>query len=145
MTSLVLQATGGDGVSCRFTPHSIEDILRREEKETKMGSLPLGGRGRAESLGRLKDNIVLVGRGEDQLLGRGEDQHVLGRRDDQLLGRGEDQLLGKREDQLLGRGEDQHVLGRREDQLLGRGEKRGREEQAVSPSFEKVKTIRLVF
>ena len=112
MTSLVLQATGGDGVSCRFTPHSIEDILRREEKETKMGSLPLGGRGRAESLGRLKDNIVLVGRGEDQLLGRGEDQHVLGRRDDQLL---------------------------------GRGEKRGREEQAVSPSFEKVKTIRLVF
>ena len=105
MTSLVLQATGGDGVSCRFTPHSIEDILRREEKETKMGSLPLGGRGRAESLGRLKDNIVLVGRGEDQLLGRGEDLHV---------------------------------LGRREDQLLGRGEKRGREEQAVSPSFEKV-------
>ena len=104
MTSLVLQATGGDGVSCRFTPHSIEDILRREEKETKMGSLPLGGRGRAESLGRLKDNIVLVGRGEDQ-----------------------------------------HVLGRRDDQLLGRGEKRGREEQAVSPSFEKVKTIRLVF
>ena len=95
MTSLVLQATGGDGVSCRFTPHSIEDILRREEKETKMGSLPLGGRGHAESLGRLKDNIVLVGRGEDQ--------------------------------------------------LLGRGEKRGREEQAVSPSFEKVKTIRLVF
>ena len=101
MTSLVLQATGGDGVSCRFTPHSIEDILRREEKETKMGSLPLGGRGRAESLGRLRDNIVLVGRGEDQ----------------QLLGRGEDQLLG-------------------------RSEKRGREEQAVSPSFEKVKTIR---
>ena len=120
MTSLVLQATGGDGVSCRFTPHSIEDILRREEKETKMGSLPLGGRGRAESLGRLKDNIVLEGRGEDQ--------HVLGRR----------------EDQLLGRGEDQHLLGR-EDQLLGRGEKRGREEQAVSPSFEKVKTIRLGF
>ena len=78
-----------------------------------MGSLPrLGGRGRAESLGRLKDNIVLVGRGEDQLLGRGEDQHV---------------------------------LGRGEDQLLGRGEKRGREEQAVSPSFEKVKTIRLGF
>ena len=113
MTSLVLQATGGDGISCRFTPHSIEDILRREEKETKMGSLPLGGRGRAESLGRLKDNIVLVGRGEDQ--------HVLGRRDDQ------------------------HVLGRGEDQLLGRGEKRGREEQAVSPSFEKVKTIRLGF
>ena len=112
MTSLVLQATGGDGVSCRFTPHSIEDILRREEKETKMGSLPLGGRGRAESLGRLKDNIVLVGRGEDQLLGRGEDQHV---------------------------------LGRREDLLLGRGEKRGREERAVSPSFEKVKTIRLGF
>ena len=111
MTSLVLQATGGDGVSCRFTPHSIEDILRREEKETKMGSLPLGGRGRAESLGRLKDNIVLVGRGEDQ--------HVLGRREDELLGR--------------------------EDQLLGRGEKRGREEQAVSPSFEKVKTIRLGF
>ena len=97
MTSLVLQATGGDGVSCRFTPHSIEDILRREEKETKMGSLPLGGRGHAESLGRLGDNIVLVGRGEDQ-----------------------------------------HVLGRGEDQLLGRGEKRGREEQAVSPSFEKV-------
>ena len=97
MTSLVLQATGGDGVSCRFTPHSIEDILRREEKETKMGSLPLGGRGHAESLGRLRDNIVLVGRGEDQ-----------------------------------------HVLGRGEDQLLGRGEKRGREEQAVSPSFEKV-------
>ena len=106
MTSLVLQATGGDGVSCRFTPHSIEDILRREEKETKMGvdHFPLRGRGHAESLGRLGDNIVLVGRGEDQ-----------------------------------------HVLGRREDQLLGRGEKRGREEQAVSPSFEKVKTIRLGF
>ena len=86
-----------------------------------MGSLPLGARGRAESLGRLKDNVVLVGRGEDQ--------HVLGRRDDQLLGRGEDQ----------------HVLGRRDDHLLGRGEKRGREEQAVSPSFEKVKTIRLGF
>ena len=121
MTSLVLQATGGDGVSCRFTPHSIEDILRREEKETKMGSLPLGGRGRAESLGRLKDNIVLVGRGEDQLLGRGQDQHVMRRRDDQ------------------------HLLERGDDQLLGRGEKRGREEQAVSPSFEKVKTIRLFF
>ena len=114
MTSLVLQATGGDGVSCRFTPHSIEDILRREEKETKMGSLPLGGRGRAESLGRLKDNIVLVGRGEDQLLGRGQDQHVMRRRDDQ------------------------HLLERGDDQLLGRGEKRGREERAVSPSFEKV-------
>ena len=77
-----------------------------------MGSLPLGGREHTESLGRLGDNIVLVGRGEDQ--------HLLGRGDDQLLGRGDDQFLG-------------------------RGEKRGREEQAVSPSFEKVKTIRLGF
>ena len=68
-----------------------------------MGSLTLRGRGRAESLGSLRDNPVFVGRGEDQ-----------------------------------------HLLGRGDDQLLGRGEKRGREERAISPSFEKVKTIRLV-
>ena len=61
--------------SSRFTPHSIEDILGREERQT--------------ILGREKNHFVL-GRGEEHSLGRKDDQSILGRKDDlSILGRGE--------------------------------------------------------
>ena len=50
--------------SSRFTPHSIEDILGREERQT--------------TLGREKNQFVL-GRGEDAILGRKGDHPILGR------------------------------------------------------------------
>ena len=54
-------------LSSRFTPHSIEDILGREERQI--------------ILGREKNHFVL-GRGEDQILGRKDDHSI-------LMGRGE--------------------------------------------------------
>ena len=50
--------------SSRFTPHSIEDILGREERQT--------------ILGREKSHFV-QGRGEDHILGRKDDHSILGR------------------------------------------------------------------
>ena len=62
-------------LSSRFTPHSIEDILGREERQT--------------ILGREKNHFVL-GRGEDHSLGRKNDHSLLGRGEDHsILGRGE--------------------------------------------------------
>ena len=49
-------------LSSRFTPHSIEDILGREERQT--------------ILGREKTHFVL-GRGEDHILGRKDDHSIL--------------------------------------------------------------------
>ena len=50
--------------SSRFTPHSIEDILGREERQT--------------ILGREKSHFV-QGRGEDPILGRKDDRSMPGR------------------------------------------------------------------
>ena len=49
-------------LSSRFTPHSIEDILGREERQT--------------ILGREKTHFVL-GRGEEHILGRKDDHSIL--------------------------------------------------------------------
>ena len=70
--------------SSTFTPHSIEDILGREERQT--------------ILGREKNHFGL---------GRGEDHFVLGREKDHfVLGRGEGHSLGRKDEQsILGRGE----------------------------------------